>query len=87
MDPNDSDLCSHQQPSQVNNPPASLCSSSHRSAKNRIGHALRNSWGRRESDHKGTKKSNSLVNNQYTYMPYLFNVMNVANASYCGCVL
>ncbi|KAF2577038.1 hypothetical protein F2Q68_00002737 [Brassica cretica] len=61
MDPKDSDLCSHQQPSRVNNPPASLCSSSHRSAKNRIGHALRNSWGRRESDQKGTKKSNSLA--------------------------
>ncbi|KAF8094224.1 hypothetical protein N665_0367s0012 [Sinapis alba] len=61
MDPKDGALFPQQQPSRVNNPPPSLCSNSHRSAKNRIGHALRNSWGRRESDHKGTKKSNSLA--------------------------
>ncbi|CAH8343674.1 unnamed protein product [Eruca vesicaria subsp. sativa] len=61
MDPKDSAMCPNQQPSRINNPPPTLCSSTHRSAKNRIGHALRNSWGRRESDHKCTKKSNSLA--------------------------
>ncbi|KAL0744152.1 hypothetical protein Bca4012_085665 [Brassica carinata] len=58
MDPKDGE-----QPSRINNTPPSLCSASasHRSAKNRIGHAFRNSWGRRESDHKCPKKSNSLA--------------------------
>ncbi|CAH8363776.1 unnamed protein product [Eruca vesicaria subsp. sativa] len=45
------------QPSRINNPPPTLCSSTHRSAKNRIGHALRSSWGRRESDHKCQRKA------------------------------
>ncbi|KAJ0234039.1 ADP-ribosylation factor GTPase-activating protein AGD11 [Hirschfeldia incana] len=64
MDPKDGALSTYQQPSRINNSPASLCSSasaSHRSAKNRIGCAFRNSWGRRESDHKCSKKSNSLA--------------------------
>lgn len=29
--------------------------------RHRIGNAFRNSWGRREYDHKAAKKSNSLV--------------------------
>ncbi|CAH8259762.1 unnamed protein product [Arabidopsis lyrata] len=61
MDPKDGALCPYQQPSRTNTSPPSLCSASHRSTKNRIGHAFRNSWGRRESDHKGPKKSNSMA--------------------------
>ncbi|CAD5322417.1 unnamed protein product [Arabidopsis thaliana] len=61
MDPKDGALCTYQQPSRTNTSPPSLCSASHRSTKNRIGHAFRNSWGRRESDHKGPKKSNSMA--------------------------
>ncbi|CAF2102632.1 hypothetical protein HID58_019930 [Brassica napus] len=63
MDPQDSALCTYEQPTIINNSLPSLCSASasHRSAKNRIGQAFRNSWGRRESDHKCPKKSNSMA--------------------------
>ncbi|CAG7890683.1 hypothetical protein BRARA_A03579 [Brassica rapa] len=61
MDPKDCALCPYQQPSKINDSTPSLCSANHRSTKNRIGNAFRNSWGRRESDHKGHKKSNSLA--------------------------
>ncbi|KAF2587687.1 hypothetical protein F2Q70_00037609 [Brassica cretica] len=61
MDPKDCALCPYQQPSKTNDSTPSLCSANHRSTKNRIGNAFRNSWGRRESDHKVHKKSNSLA--------------------------
>ncbi|XP_013698219.1 probable ADP-ribosylation factor GTPase-activating protein AGD11 isoform X3 [Brassica napus] len=63
MDPQDGALCTYEQPTIINNSLPSLCSASasHRSAKNRIGQAFRNSWGRRESDHKCPKKSNSMA--------------------------
>ncbi|XP_021886880.1 probable ADP-ribosylation factor GTPase-activating protein AGD11 isoform X2 [Carica papaya] len=37
------------------------CSSNHRSTRHRIGHAFRNSWGRKDSESKGPKKSSSLA--------------------------
>ena len=77
MDPKDCALCPYQQPSKINDSTPSLCSANHRSTKNRIGNAFRNSWGRRESDHKGHKKSNSLVSNHYTYIhAYMFSLGN-----------
>lgn len=80
MDPKDGALCTYQQPSRTNTSPPSLCSASHRSTKNRIGHAFRNSWGRRESDHKGPKKSNSMVTiTIHTYIHVW--VVTVANVS------
>ncbi|CAN8270001.1 unnamed protein product [Cochlearia groenlandica] len=59
MDPKDGTLCTYQQPSSIT---PSLCSTTHRSTKKGIiGHAFRNSWGRRESEHKAPKKSNSMA--------------------------
>ena len=85
MDPKDCALCPYQQPSKTNDSTPSLCSANHRSTKNRIGNAFRNSWGRRESDHKVHKKSNSLVK-QPLYIHTCLGKYNVANVSYCGCV-
>jgi hypothetical protein len=33
--------------------------------KHRIGHAFRNSWARKDSEHKSSKKSTSLVMSHY----------------------
>lgn len=48
------------------------CSSNHRSTRHRIGHAFRNSWGRKDSESKGPKKSSSLVKLFYLINIYLF---------------
>ncbi|XP_010556251.1 PREDICTED: probable ADP-ribosylation factor GTPase-activating protein AGD11 isoform X2 [Tarenaya hassleriana] len=60
MDPNDGASCPYH-PGRRTSSSSLNSSSSHRSTKNRIGHSFRNSWGRRDSDHKGPKKSQSMA--------------------------
>ncbi|XP_010557858.1 PREDICTED: probable ADP-ribosylation factor GTPase-activating protein AGD11 [Tarenaya hassleriana] len=60
MDPKDGGSCPYH-PGRRTSSSSLSSSASHRSAKTRISHAFRNSWVRRESDHKCPKKSHSLA--------------------------
>lgn len=70
LDSNEQMICcylNNRSASSSNSSSSSHCSSVEKkqydkqATRHRIGHAFRNSWGRKESDHKQTKKSNSLV--------------------------